>query len=307
MMNQPLDAKFEEVDHPARPKWRWMLMGLALGIMPGIAAILLFIFLRQTPDLPDYEPKIRELQQEIATLKTEIGRLPPPADLAPLREEIANIKQSQPDITSILSRLAQMENGIAEKDRALDDRITQLQSTIEARPLDKHLILGMALLHWRYALEAGLSFRPTLYEIARLNENNDERVMRLMDMASPFAETGAPTLRQLQETFPAKEIAAKLMDQEKSNEGTGWISAIQRELSKIISIRRAEPSVAQNDFDKLAKAEQAIHQGNIQAAMDDMTTLPEPAKNWTEKAHHRILADKIQSEMDILLSDLVGR
>ena len=306
-MNQPLDAKFEEVDNVARPRWRWMLMGLALGIMPGIAAILLFIFLRQTPNLPNYEPKIQQLQQEIAALKSEMNRLPPPADLTPLREEIATLKQTQPDLTNILNRLAQIESGIAEKDRALDDRITELQSKIEARPLEKHLILGLALLHWRYALEAGLSFRPALYEIARLNENNDERVMRLIEVTSPFAETGAPTLRQLQETFPAKEIAAKLTDQEKSNQEAGWLSAIQRELSKIISIRRAEPSKAENAFDRLAMAEQAIQRGNIQAAIEAMTTLPEPAKNWTEKARHRILADKIQSEMDILLSDLVGR
>jgi len=318
-MNQPLDAKFEEVAPGAKVRWIWILLGLMVGLLPGLAAILFFVFARQASLPPEYASDLNDLRLQIRRLEEKINNPSNATDLGTIENRLKILESAPLDNADLIDRINEWE-----KSRLMDqaeqknwnDRInsqlTEMTTKLEElnreeqeRPVPEYLALGMVLLNWRWALETGQPFQSILEQIRYFDPVDNEKLISLMEKSAPFSHTGAPSLVRLQKEFPARAIAAALEAEKISVEGQDWLNRISGELAKIIVIRRKEPTNSHTDLDRLALAEKYVGEGNLVAAIQEMASFPDPASPWIEKAKHRLIANEIEAEINLLLAELI--
>ncbi len=110
------------------------------------------------------------------------------------------------------------------------------------------------------------------------------------------ADTGVPTLIELQDGFPSAARAA--LNAARSAEGGGGLGAfIERQLGA----RSVEPREGDDADAVLSRAEAAIRQGRLGDALAEVDTLPDAAKasmaDWISKAEMRHAASRAADEL----------
>ncbi len=103
------------------------------------------------------------------------------------------------------------------------------------------------------------------------------------------AESGVPTLLVLQEGFGAAARASL------AAAGVEKHGAIAARLMGLISVRPAEPEAGDSPAAIISRAEDAVQQNDIARALDELSALPEPAREamrgWLEQAQARAEAE----------------
>lgn len=137
------------------------------------------------------------------------------------------------------------------------------------------------------ALDAGTSYRGALTELASVSG------VAIPAALSDYADEGVPTLTTLVEDFPdvAREALADARKQEEKASGAGRLGQF---LKSQLGARSTTPQEGEDADAILSRAEAAVKEGRVAAALEELGQLPETSQalmaGWAEKAAARVAA-----------------
>lgn len=243
--------------------------------------------------------------------------------LAELEGRLAGLGDAATRLDSLSSETATQKAEIEtakaklENVAALNDRLTALES--EAKTLGAGLSemtqdnadIGLkrqraaALVLALGQLRAGLtSDRPFSAELAaaedlgRADPDIAAKLAPALDPLKPIADTGAPTLSQLQASLPTAAIAqAASADAAGAALGvdSGWLQKTLNRLSELVTVRPVGDVEGDGTLAHLARAEARLGAGDLAAAAAEVKGMSgqatDAAKDWLAQAEARLVLD----------------
>lgn len=199
--------------------------------------------------------------------------------LAALQEEVRRLKSAAPGVSADLQALvSQTEARLA----GAETRAQALAQTAAATTL--MAALSTALGQMRAAFDTGQPYTAALTALDGLN---------VPAAISDRATVGLPTLARLSADFPPAARAA-LEAALRANMGESWSDRIGTFLRTQTGARSLTPREGSDPDAILSRAEASLAAGNLDAAIDEIATLPPEAQtamqDWTELAKQRSAA-----------------
>jgi hypothetical protein len=223
------------------------------------------------PRLDDVVTRMAALEKQLANAGTA-GTGPSGAAIAALQADVRALKSAPPAASEDVSAL------VAETKAALVQAEALAAST---KALADEARMTAALGQVRAALDTG---QPYTSALALLQ--GSEIPVALSD----HAEAGLPTLVSLQSSFPAAARAA-LDAALRANPGESWTDRVGTFLRSQTGARSVTPREGGDPDAILSRAEAALANADLDAALQEITTLPDEAKaamaDWTELAEQR--------------------
>jgi len=249
---------------------------------------------------------IADLRQSVSRLRDQVTRLesqPRDNGAAPdLSAFTRMVEDLETQLDGIDARTAVVEGrvpadlgvqlaGFADQ-AALDDvaaRLIQLEEDFEMNDT-RRAAMGLGLAQLARAAGGSRPFDEELAAVTLLRPDD-----ALVAQLAPFAEDGVPTLAMLQADFPAvaRGVARAAQTPE---ELTAW-GRVWAWLGQFISFRRTGETDGESAAAILARAEQRLSEGDLDAALDEMNALPpsaqEAAAEWVARAEARVALDQV--------------
>lgn len=168
---------------------------------------------------------------------------------------------------------------------AAEERIAAAEARAEARV--SAATAQAALGQLRIAVATGAPFAGALADVAAGAE------VEVPEALAAAAETGVPTLEELQSSFPAAARAA-LPVAIRETAGEGTMNRVTAFLQSQVGGRSLEPQEGDSADAVLSRAEAALREGDLAATVAELSGLPEEAlemmADWTASAQTRIAA-----------------
>ncbi|MEM9320110.1 MAG: hypothetical protein AAGA70_14060 [Pseudomonadota bacterium] len=249
------------------------------------------------PDLSGIDAALADLGGQVDAIATEISAIDtrladvearpvfsgdPEADEAAMA---AAIDQIRGELSA-----QQAENAILAEDiRTMADeaagRIAEAEARAEATASDA--TAQAAISELRIAIASGTPFAEPLAAVA------EAQSLDVPEAISMVAESGVPTLAELEARFPAAARAAlPLALQAIAGDTAG--ERLGAFLRSQVGGRSLEPQPGDDPDAVLSRAGAAVETGNVTAALEELTALPDPALDamgdWIEDAAARVSA-----------------
>lgn len=274
------------------------------------------------------ETSLGDLQGKVkTTAEAPAGQAPaaaPGTDFAP---EISGLKMEnqalRDQIAALSGKLEALDkNGLGKVDENLGNvtqRVASLEAQVAAAPapvtarqqLATATVLAIGQLQSRIAgTQAFGGELAALKQLAGSDTKLGGDLNPILDKLAPIAESGAPTLSQLQASLPATEIA-RAAEAEQAGAlaaDAGWWRRMTHRLAEIITVRPVGEDVAgDGPLERLARAEAVLKKGDLAKASEEIAGLTgEPARRaapWLAQARARLALDAAGAR----LSDIAAR
>ncbi|WP_227286967.1 hypothetical protein [Boseongicola sp. H5] len=246
--------------------------------------------------LADATATIRDLTDRIAALEarpvlTGEGTIDDAAMAAAMADLQASLAEQQ---ATNLAMAEQVANAAAEAEAriaAAEERAERRVGTATAQA---------ALSQLRIAVAAGNPFSDALADVAA---NAD---LDVPDRLAVIAETGVPTLEELQASFPAVARAA-LPVALRETAGDSTADRVGAFLRGQVGGRSLEPREGDDPDARLSRAEAAVASGDLATALREIGELPEAARDqmaiWISDAQTRLDATDALDGFAVALDD----
>lgn len=237
-----------------------------------------------------------ELADRVAALEarpllTGEGDADQAAVAAAMAELQANLREQQAANAALAEDIRRIAEEAEARIAAAEDRAEARVGTATAQA---------ALSQLRIALAAGTPFAGALRDVAA-----NAGVEVPADLAA-VAETGVPTLEDLQARFPAAARAA-LPVALRETAGEGTMDRVGAFLRGQVGGRSLEPRAGDDPDAVLSRAEGALRSGDLAAALEEIAALPEAAQaelaGWSELARRRLTATEAMAAFTATLGD----
>ena len=218
---------------------------------------------------------LEALQNEVSALKAKLGALAE-ANLAGNSSDLA------PQLTTLDQRIAKLEEAIPALSTAMDKSAASAKSGASA----------IAFANLREAAGAG---RPYAAELAALRSLMPDPVD--LGVLPSHADIGIPTVAELARNLAKTVETSAAPAPQQAPAETSFLDSMIASAKSAVSIRRvggdniagAEPGAV------LARAETALNQGDLAAAIKEVEALPTPARDdytgWLDDARARVSAN----------------
>ncbi len=240
----------------------------------------------------------RETAAAVDSLKAEVeGRLAQAetvlADLQALTGLATETKSLASETQGLATRLGEAETQLATLTE-LNTRVQELEDTSAQPPSGAAgaAALTLALAQLRDALRSTGPFEQELGVVSRLAADEPQLLEALAPL-SDTADTGVPTLEQLQSSFTA--VARQAAAAASSGEDDGWTGGVMRRLSNVLTVRPVGEVAGEDAGAVIARAEVKLHGGDLAGAEQELSGLSGPAgeavNDWRSQANLRLAAD----------------
>ncbi|MEL6379437.1 MAG: mitofilin family membrane protein [Pseudomonadota bacterium] len=231
------------------------------------------------------EESFEERTQRIAdALEAERARAATQAEeIASLKRELddalaANAERSSAEIALLRSRIDELQAQEVQKKSDTEQQTRALLSIISLqRAFDKGQPYASELNVLKQVMPGAIDFGP-------------------LDAA---ASTGAPTLTDLQERFPAA-IRTTLATQDKGAKGP--VGHVLRNLRSLVSVRPATPQTGDTPAAVISRAENALEEGRLSDTLRELDVLGDNAsegmKTWMAAARIRAEAGQLVARLN---------
>jgi len=246
-----------------------------------------------SPAVPatDFTPEISGLKMENQALRDQITTLSGKLDalgkdgLGKVDESLGNVSQ----------RVASLEAQVAAAPAPVTQHQQLATATVLAIGQLQNLIAGTQAFGGQLAV---------LKQLAASDTRLGGDLNPVLDKLAPIADSGAPTLSQLQASLPSTEIArAAEAEQAGSLAGdTSWWQRMTHRLAEIVTVRPVgEDVTGDGPLERLARAEAALKKGDLAKAAGEIGGLTgEPARqaaSWLGQAQARLTLDAASAQL----------
>ena len=290
---------------------------------------------RSAVDLTVIETQTAELAaateaqaERIAALESQPAPEPAPAPAPEIPPELAaatenlteNVALVSAELEALAGRLDALEARPAEPapDGASAADVAALQSALEAQRAEiqalnaiaeeaeaaarseaARILARAALTRVVTAVETGETFAPAIDDLEEVTP------VEVPEVLKSAAAEGVPTMASLRESFP--EAARSALAAARAEVPESEVQGIGGFLRRQLSARSVTPREGSDPDAVLSRAEAALGQGDLAAALSEMEGLPEPARaamqGWLSSAEARraaqdaanTLSDSLQS------------
>jgi hypothetical protein len=222
---------------------------------------------------------LKDLQKEVEALKAKLGALAE-AHLAGDTSDLA------PQLTTLDQRIAKLEAALPELSTAIDQSAASAKSGAAA----------IAFANLRNAVTAGRPYAAELAALKSLIPDPGD-----LGALPSHAETGIPTVAEL--TGNLTKLAEASAAPPPAPAGTSILDSMMASAKSAISIRRIGADVTGDEpAAVLARAEAALNQGDLAAAIKEVESLPaqarDPFAGWLDDARARASANDSLSKLE---------
>ncbi|WP_152464833.1 COG4223 family protein [Sulfitobacter sp. THAF37] len=282
--------------------WPLVLGGVVAAVLGFAASEANLLNLRGANDA--VEARLDSQARDIAELQ---GAAPPEADLSGVEEQIAQLSET---VQSFETRIAALEdrpaNGsgdgsagaadLQEMRAALDQQRSEIQRLLENAQSIEDATAAAAR---AAAVQAGVSKITAAISSGAAFDSavDDLRDAGVDDLPQPLvdgAAEGVATLNNLQNRFPdaARDALSAARASGQSGEENGGVTAFLR---RQLDARSVQPREGSDPDAVLSRAEAALRDGRVSAALEEIETLPDEAKtamsDWITDARARAGAE----------------
>ncbi|CDZ32034.1 Hypothetical protein NGAL_HAMBI1145_08040 [Neorhizobium galegae bv. officinalis] len=285
---------------------------IAAGIFGGIVALLLAGSMQYAGYLPGATPapaasNTAGLSSEIAALRQEIAALRnrPAAAAAPdaaLANRVAALEtaprassgaseQALGALKADLDRLRATVQSAATADSGLAQRLDQAEAKLNDRGPEQQVARAVAAAALKAGIDRGGPFETELQTFVTV-AGDDPAVADLQK----FASAGVPARAELQRDFP--RIADAMLEATvQSDPNEGIASRLLSSAMSVVKVRRVGDVQGETPDAVVARMENALRNGDLQAAAREWDALPEPAKavsrDFKQKLDARIQVENL--------------
>jgi hypothetical protein len=230
----------------------------------------------------------KDLQKEVEALKAKLGALAE-AHLAGDTSDLA------PQLTTLDQRIAKLEAALPELSTAIDRSSASAKSGVAA----------IAFANLRNAVADGRPYAAELAALRSLIPDPGD-----LGALPSHADTGIPTVAELSASLT--KLAEASAAQPAAPAETSILDSMVASAKSAISIRRIGADVTGDEpAAVLARAEAALQQGDLAAAIKEVESLPAPSRDafagWLDDARARASANDTLSKLEsTVLASLGG-
>jgi uroporphyrinogen-III synthase len=292
-----------------------------------------------------------KLADRISKLEQQLSALPPSApapeagassDLAPLQDRVAKLENdlaqvsreakaapvapTMPDLSGDVAALKQQLQAATDQIKALEAQQSAMNGTLQKvanmpAPVtaaeQRRTAVVLALGTLRGALAADKPYGAGLKALDLLIGDDAELKAKLapaLEPLRPLAETGAPTLAQLQARFPAEQIAEAANAEAASSAvgaDQGWSERLINRLSQAVTVRPVGADVEGDaPLARLARSEAKLKAGDLAGAVKEFDGLDgrvaQVAAPWLAEAKARLAEDDAATALDTASAELMA-
>ncbi|MFB9953166.1 COG4223 family protein [Rhizobium puerariae] len=283
---------------------------VASGIFGGIVALALAGSMQYAGYLPGasrapavdttaLSSEITALRQEVAALK---GRPAPPAQDTALASRVAALEASAGEPNGAGERtLAALKDDVALLRSAvestagnavqLEGRVDAAEARLNERGPEQQVARAVAAASLKAAIDRGGPFQTELQTFASV-ANDDPAVADLQK----FAASGVPSRAELQREFPriADAILEAAVPQDPNQ---GLVDRLLSSAMAVVKVRRVGDVEGETPEAIVARLEEGLRNGDLQASAREWDTLPETAKavsrDFRQKLDARIQVENL--------------
>ena len=240
------------------------------------------------------ESSIKMVKQMISAANTNAEPDSSQETLKKLGQRLSNLESDQSSKTfENQRRLGQLANQVAELEQkvprtATDDNTTQARAFL--------LSIGQL----RSAIRLGRPFSNELSSLGTFRLASQVIVSAQEDLTG-HANTGIPTLMQLQEAFT--DLAGKIVRSDKLPKSDSLLNRTITRLSESLKWRRTDNFEGTSVEAIVARAERALKNYQIQTAVKELNSLRErsavPVQQWLKNAKALVAADKALAALQV--------
>jgi len=237
-----------------------------------------------TPEISGLKMENQALRDQITTLSGKLDALGKDG-LGKVDESLGNVSQ----------RVASLEAQVAATPAPVTQHQQLATATVLAIGQLQNLIAGTQAFGGQLAV---------LKQLAASDTRLGGDLNPLLDKLAPIADSGAPTLSQLQASLPSTEIArAAEAEQAGSLAGdTSWWQRMTHRLAEIVTVRPVgEDVTGDGPLERLARAEAALKKSDLTKAAGEIGGLTgEPARQaatWLGQAQARLTLDAASAQL----------
>jgi uroporphyrinogen-III synthase len=292
-----------------------------------------------------------KLTDRVSKLEQQLSALPAPtstpeageaSDLAPLQDRVAKVENdlaqvsreakaapvvpTVPDLSGDVAALKQQLQSATDEIKALEaqqatmsgalQKVASMPAPITAAE-QRRMAVVLALGSLRGALAADKPYGAGLKAVDVVVGDDADLKSQLaptLDPLRPLAEKGAPTLAQLQASFPAEQIAEAANAEVASSAvgaDQGWSERLINRLSQAVTVRPVGADVeGEGPLAKLARGEAKLKSGDLAGAVSEIETMngrvAQVAAGWLAEAKARLAEDQASTALDAASTALMA-
>lgn len=253
------------------------------------------------PAIADLKSRVDALEQRPAAS----AAAPAPSN-AEAEREIAVLTREVAALRGTLGALEQAVASQRDQAKALSDAVGA-RSSGEQKAMTAaraSMVIGLAA-RLAGSIDAGASFAPELNLLQPLAQG-DAKLGEIVTALQPYAQTGVASRAALDAAFPATAKAALAEDLADDSYG----ERLMGKLRGLVSLRRVGDVPGDTTEAKLARAEQALHAGDVAKAAELVRSLPPQTSKataaWLAKADAQLAAKRSLDQLAAYAVNLLG-
>jgi len=229
---------------------------------------------------------------------------------------------SNSDVAGLEAGIAALSTATQSEVTRLDGRFTALEGELQTRLNALVAAQDFAALTARVATLEDDQLAREMYkaatalglaQLARTAQGSDPFAVELEALAAlrpqdafvrqlrPLAQSGIATNAMLIAEFSA--VVRRVVSAHRTSQDQGWFARIWARLTQLVSFRRTGDIEGDTVDAILARAELRVGEGNLSAAVDEMTSLPElaraPATDWIDQATGRVALNGLIADLSV--------
>lgn len=259
------------------------------------------------------DPSIRDLRSRVEALEQRpaASAAPPPTPApapgnAEAEKEIAVLTREIASLRATLGALDQAVASQRDQAKALSDAVGQ-RSSGEQKAMTAaraSMLIGLTA-RLAASIDASVAFAPELNLLQPLAQG-DAKLGEFVTALQPHAQTGVASRAALDAAFPAVAKAALAEDLADDSYG----ERLMGKLRGLVSLRRVGDMQGDTTEAKLARAEQALHAGDVAKAVELVKSLPpqtgQATSAWLARADAYLAAKRSLDQLAVYAVNLLG-
>lgn len=257
------------------------------------------------PSIAELKSRVEALEQRPAASGAAPAPAPPPSNVE-AEKEIAVLTREIAALRATLGALDQAVASQRDQAKALSDAVGA-RNTGEQKAMTAaraSMVIGLAA-RLAGSIDAGMPFAPELNLLQPLAQG-DAKLGEIVTALQPYAQSGVASRAALDAAFPAVAKAALAEDVADDSYGERLMGKVRG----LVSLRRVGDVPGDTTEAKLARAEQALHAGDVAKAAELVKSLPPQTSKattaWLAKADAYLAAKRSLDQLAAYAVNLLG-